>query len=70
MLESAVGAHLIRASEEGIGKVFYWRDGQHEVDFVFKTDRKLVAIEVKSGEAQRDFQEWLFLLKHFNLIKN
>ena len=29
--------------------MYYWRDGQHEVDFVLQRGPRLVAIEVKSG---------------------
>jgi uncharacterized protein len=30
--------------------VQYWREGADEVDFVLTTDRKMLAIEVKSGQ--------------------
>jgi predicted AAA+ superfamily ATPase len=49
LVESAVGAHLVNASRvHGFG-VFYWRERNHEVDFVVQRGRQLVAIEVKSG---------------------
>lgn len=51
LVESAVGAHLINAEATGAGKVSYWRDGPHEVDFVVRSGRRLTAIEVKSGWA-------------------
>ena len=47
--ESAVGAHLVNAAAQGNCQLFYWREGNHEVDFVLRRGRKLVAIEVKSG---------------------
>jgi hypothetical protein len=31
----------------------YWREGGAEVDFVVKTQRGIVAIEVKSGRVKR-----------------
>ena len=34
LVESAVGAHLVNASAGGACRVFYWRDRNHEVDFV------------------------------------
>jgi predicted AAA+ superfamily ATPase len=34
LVESAVGAHLANAAAAGVCEVFYWRDGNHEVDFV------------------------------------
>jgi len=49
LVESAVGAHLANAAARGVCEVFYWRDRNREVDFVVRTGRALVAIEVKSG---------------------
>lgn len=49
LVESAVGAHLANAAAAGTSLVFYWRDGNHEVDFVVRSGRRLTAIEVKSG---------------------
>lgn len=51
LTESAVGAHLVNAAAAGAGEVFYWREGNREVDFVVRTARSVVAIEVKSGRA-------------------
>jgi len=49
LVESAVGAYLIkRAKREGF-EVFWWRDGAAEVDFVIQSGRDCTAIEVKSG---------------------
>lgn len=52
LVESAVGAHLANAAAAGECEVFYWRERNREVDFVVKTGRRLVAIEVKSGRAR------------------
>ena len=30
-------------------ELFYWRDGNRQVDFVVRAGKRLVAIEVKSG---------------------
>jgi predicted AAA+ superfamily ATPase len=49
LTESAVGAHLANAEATGDGTVSYWREGNHEVDFVAQAGRRVVAIEVKSG---------------------
>ena len=51
LTESAVGAHLANAAACGLCQLFYWREGNREVDFVLRTGRMLVAIEVKSGRA-------------------
>ena len=48
IVESAVGAHLINTATSDT-QVYYWRDGQHEVDFVLRRGPRLVGIEVKSG---------------------
>jgi uncharacterized protein len=51
LVESAVGAHLANAAMRGECELHYWREGNREVDFVVRTARNLVAIEVKSGRA-------------------
>ncbi|AMN45514.1 ATPase AAA [Steroidobacter denitrificans] len=51
LVESAVGAHLANAAAAGDCEVYYWRERNHEVDFVVKAGRRLTAIEVKSGRA-------------------
>ena len=48
MVESAVGAHLINTASPRTD-VRYWRDGDHEVDFVLHRGPRTVAVEVKSG---------------------
>lgn len=50
-VESAIGAHLANAAAAGECELFYWRDGNHEVDFVLRHRRKVIAIEVKSSRA-------------------
>jgi len=51
LVESAVGAHLANAALCGECGLFYWREGNHEVDFIVRAGRRLTAIEVKSGRA-------------------
>src|SRR4051794_20148258 len=51
LVESAVGAHLANAAAIGDCELFYWRDGNHEVDFVIRAGRVTVALEVKSGRS-------------------
>jgi len=52
MVESAIGAHLINSSYSSGCDVYYWREGNHEVDFVLEYRGKVVGIEVKSGRIQ------------------
>lgn len=50
LVESCVGAHLISVPTPAIEQeIFHWRDGAYEVDFVVRSGRRLIAIEVKSG---------------------
>lgn len=46
VLEAAVGAHLAQLPNT---KLFYWRDGRDEVNFVIKSGSQVMGIEVKSG---------------------
>jgi uncharacterized protein len=51
LTESAVGAHLANAAAGGQCELFYWREGNEEVDFVLRSGRVVVGLEVKSGRA-------------------
>ena len=48
LVESAVGAHLYNRCIPEC-KLYYWRDGHDEVDFVLVKGNRSIAIEVKSG---------------------
>ncbi len=50
LVESAVGSHLLNYADKLDYKVYYWRDKNDEVDFVVERNRKVWAIEVKSGK--------------------
>lgn len=49
LVESAVGAHLVNTASPST-TVKYWRDGNHEVDFVLQRGPHTVGVEVKSGQ--------------------
>jgi uncharacterized protein len=49
LVESCIGAHLFNSSFGTDISVFYWRERNHEVDFVLEQGKTTVAIEVKSG---------------------
>lgn len=53
LVESAVGAHLANAAAAGRCQVYYWRDGNREVDFVVAAGLSLTAIEVRSARRTR-----------------
>jgi hypothetical protein len=49
LVESCIGAHLLNTSFGTNIHVTYWRERNHEVDFVLQEGKATVAIEVKSG---------------------
>ena len=49
LVESCIGAHLLNSSFGTDISVTYWRERNHEVDFVVRRGKTAVAIEVKSG---------------------
>jgi uncharacterized protein len=54
IVESSIGAHLVNAQLRRECRAYYWRAGNHEVDFVIESPGKtLTAIEVKSGRASQ-----------------
>ena len=53
IVESAVGAHLINIAYMQGYSLFYWREGNYEVDFVLEHKGRIIAMEVKSGHSIR-----------------
>mgnify|MGYP002366032436 CR=1 FL=1 len=53
IVESAVGAHLINNAYMQGYSLFYWREGNYEVDFVLEHKGRIIAMEVKSGHSIR-----------------
>jgi predicted AAA+ superfamily ATPase len=49
LVESAVGAHLLNSIRGTEAEVFYWREGDSEVDFVLTAGDSVTAIEVKTS---------------------
>jgi predicted AAA+ superfamily ATPase len=49
LVESSIGAHLINSLHGSDIQVWYWREGNNEVDYVLQRGDELVALEVKSG---------------------
>ncbi len=52
LVESSVGAHLYNSSLGTPLKIYYWREGAKEVDFIVQYGKTLTAIEVKSGRSR------------------
>ncbi len=64
LIESAVGAYLInRSIVEGFS-VFWWREGNDEVDFVIADKSAVTAIEVKSGRVKSTSGMTKFLIEN------
>lgn len=69
LVESAVGAHLVNALRGTNAEVFYWRERNREVDFVVKSGRATVAIEVKSGSTKQVLPGMDALGKEFKISR-
>ncbi len=50
--ESAIGTHLLNHSLTDGYELNYWREGNHEVDFILHRGKKVIAMEVKSGKVR------------------
>lgn len=49
LVESSIGAHLINNTISERYNLYYWREGNYEVDFILERGDKVIALEVKSG---------------------
>jgi predicted AAA+ superfamily ATPase len=49
LVESSVGTHLINHAISEKYNLYYWRDGNYEVDFILEKSGKVIGLEVKSG---------------------
>ncbi|PKO98479.1 MAG: AAA family ATPase [Bacteroidetes bacterium HGW-Bacteroidetes-8] len=49
LTESSVGTHLINHSISQRYNLYYWREGNYEVDFILENGNKVIGLEVKSG---------------------
>jgi len=49
LVESSIGAYLLNSIRGTQIELFYWREGDKEVDFVLRDGDSITAIEVKSG---------------------
>lgn len=58
--ESAVGAHLINSGLKFRFNVYYWNQGNSEVDYIIEKGNDVVALEVKSGKESTNLGLSLF----------
>jgi len=64
LVESAVGAHLFNTATDNI-RLYYWRDGAYEVDFVLQRGPHIIPIEVKSGPNTKPLQGMVEFTQRF-----
>ena len=67
--ENAVGARLWVEAQKIGGEIFYWRERDREVDFIVKIGNNLLAVEVKSGKGENDFESLEFFLRKYPKAK-
>lgn len=60
VFEALVGTQLLKTNYE----VFYWREGNYEVDFILKKGKRIWAIEVKSGVNKKAKSLSVFMKKY------
>lgn len=53
IFESGVGAYIVSQAFIHRFEVFYWRDGNNEVDFILRKKNSIVAVEIKSNAEKR-----------------
>lgn len=66
LVESAVGAHLLNSARGTQTEVFYWREGNDEVDFVLRHGKTTIAIEVKSSSSPTSPRGMDLFIKRFS----
>lgn len=70
LTESTVGAHLANAAASGICELFYWREGNREVDFVVRSGKTVVPIEVKSSRGAASLPGLGLFAEHFRTTRS
>lgn len=63
-VEQSVGSYLLNQSRIENFDLFYWREGNAEVDFVLRKNKRIVTVEVKSGKAKYHQGLEIFKIKH------
>ena len=53
IVESSIGAHLLNHSISTGFNLYYWRNGNDEVDFVLEHKGRTIGLEIKSGATQK-----------------
>lgn len=69
-VESAVGAYLLKLCFEADLQLEYWKDRNYEVDFILRKNKKVVAIEVKSGRKKESISGLVEIKKQHSIHKS
>jgi predicted AAA+ superfamily ATPase len=69
LVENLVGAHLWNSSLGSGMNLYYWNEGNEEVDYILTRGNKVLAIEVKSGKRQTRVPALRKLCNEFSNIK-
>ena len=69
LVEVAVGAYLANEVARHGFEIYYWRKGNYEVDFVIVKQRKIVAIEVKSGKRRMNLSGLKLFTKEYKTFR-
>ena len=70
LVESSVGAHLSNITRGSETRLYYWRDGKFEVDFVLVRGEEIVGIEVKAGGRKKPLPGMEVFTKNFPVKKS
>ena len=65
LVEVAVGSYLVNDASKTGFEVYYWREGNSEVDYVLRKGKRLLAIEVKSGRRRTSLTGLTAFTKRF-----
>ncbi|MBS0615647.1 MAG: ATP-binding protein [Verrucomicrobia bacterium] len=69
LVESAVGAYLLNSIRGTNIELFYWREGDKEVDYVLRHGKSITAIEVKSTKEKLSLSGMDDFVKQFKPSK-
>lgn len=69
VVEAAVGAHLVNEGDKRSLDIYYWREGNAEVDYVLRKGKKIIALEVKSGKKKTSLAGLGVFTKRFSGAK-
>lgn len=67
LVESAIGAHLLSSTRGKKIEIFYWLERNQEVDFLMRSGKDLVCLEVKSGRVRQRLSGMMAFTKAFKV---